>query len=79
MLNFYLNRNKLVDLYGDGKDDLSNSLFIGKSLGAIYGYKVIGIIQEDDKEYIEANNAVPGDPKYANVNGRYLIYKNKSN
>lgn len=68
MLNFYLNRNKLVDLYGDGKDDLSNSLFIGKSLGAIYGYKVIGIIQEDDKEYIEANNAVPGDPKYANVN-----------
>lgn len=69
MLNFSLNRNKLVDLYGDGKDDLSNSLFIGKSLGAIYGYKVIGIVQEEDEEYIKANNTVPGDPKYANVDG----------
>lgn len=69
MLNFYLNRNKLVDLYGDGKDDLSNSLFIGKSLGAIYGYKVIGIIQEEDQDYIKANNVVAGNPKFENVDG----------
>ena len=40
-VTFYLNRNKLKDLYGDGKDDISNSLFIGKSLGAIYGYKSV--------------------------------------
>lgn len=59
-VTFYLNRNKLKDLYGDGKDDISNSLFIGKSLGAIYGYKSIGIVQEEDIEYIEANNAAPG-------------------
>lgn len=42
---FYLNRNKLKELYGDGKDDISNSLFLNKSLGAIYGYKPIGIVQ----------------------------------
>ncbi|MEH2795334.1 TonB-dependent receptor [Segatella copri] len=44
-LIFYMNRNKLKELYGDGKDDVSNSLFLGKSLGAIYGYKPVGIIQ----------------------------------
>lgn len=43
---FTLNRNKLVDLYGDGQDDIANSLFIGKSLGAIYGYRTDGIFQD---------------------------------
>jgi TonB-linked SusC/RagA family outer membrane protein len=69
MLNFYINRNKLVDLYGDGKDDKGSSRFLGKSLGAIYAYKIIGIVQEDDTEYIAANNSVPGNPKFANING----------
>ncbi|PXV60181.1 TonB-linked SusC/RagA family outer membrane protein [Dysgonomonas alginatilytica] len=66
-LIYFLNRNKLVELYGDGKDDITNSLFLGKSLGAIYGYKIIGIVQEDDTEYIAANNAKPGDAKFANT------------
>lgn len=69
VVTFYLNRNKLKELYGDGKDDISNSLFLGKSLGVIYGYKPIGIVQEDDTEYIEANGAEPGDVKFANVDG----------
>lgn len=68
-LTFYLNRNKLAELYGDGKDDITNKLFIGKSLGAIYGYKNIGIVQEDDTEYMEANGAQPGDVKFANLDG----------
>ena len=68
-LTFYLNRNKLAELYGDGKDDINNTLFIGKSLGAIYGYKNIGIVQEDDTEYIAANGAKPGDAKFANLDG----------
>ncbi len=66
-LTFYMNRNKLKELYGDGKDDISNSLFLGKSLGAIYGYKAIGIVQESDTEYMSANNAVAGDVKFANL------------
>ena len=68
-LNFYLNRNKLKELYGDGKDDKTNSLFLGKSLGAIYGYKTIGIVQEDDTEYIKATGAEPGDAKFADITG----------
>lgn len=66
-VSFYMNRNTLKELYGDGKDDISSSLFLGKSLGAIYGYKAIGIVQEDDTEYITANNAKAGDVKFANV------------
>jgi len=54
-LSFSLNRNKIVHLYGtdtdgDGKedDDIGNSWFIGKSIGAIYNYKTDGIYQIDD-------------------------------
>ena len=68
-LNFYMNRNKLKDLYGDGKDDVTNGLFLNKSLGAIYGYKNIGIVQVEDTEYMEKNGAQPGDVKFADIDG----------
>lgn len=68
-LNFTLNRNKLVDLYGDGKDDIANSLFIGKSLGAIYGYVWDGIVQSTDTAYMEANGVTPGDIKNKDIAG----------
>jgi hypothetical protein len=59
------------DLDGDGKedDDIANSLFIGKSLGAIYGYKQDGIVQESDAEYIKLTGATPGSPKYKDMDG----------
>ena len=68
-LNFTMNRNKLVELYGDGKDDIVNQLFLGKSLGALYGYRWIGIVQENDTDYIKANGSAPGDPMFANLDG----------
>jgi TonB-linked SusC/RagA family outer membrane protein len=73
---FWLNRNKLIHLYGDdidgdGKedDDIGNSRFIGKSLGAIYGYVQDGIVQESDLDYIKANGVQAGVPKYKDLNG----------
>ncbi len=72
-LNFYMNRNKLKELYGDGQDDISNGLFLNKSLGAIYGYKNIGIVQVEDTEYMEANGAQPGDVKFADIDGDGVI------
>lgn len=75
-VTFWKNSNKLVKLYGedndgDGKedDDIANSLFIGKSLGAIYGYKQDGIVQTDDTEYIALTGAAPGAPKYMDMDG----------
>ncbi len=35
----------MVSIYGDGKDDIVNRLFLGKSLNAIYDYKLIGVWQ----------------------------------
>jgi hypothetical protein len=74
-LTFWLNRNKLIHLYGedlngDGKedDDISNSLFIGHSIHSIYGQKQDGIVQADDAEYIAMSGASPGTPKYVDVN-----------
>lgn len=70
-LTFWKNDNKLVHLYeedknGDGKedDDIANSYFIGKSIGAIYGYKQDGIVQTGDADYIARTGAAPGAPKY---------------
>ena len=75
-LTFWLNRNKLVHLYGtdlnkDGKedDDIANSLFIGKPLGAIYGYKQDGIVQTTDASYMAANGVTAGTPKYVDLDG----------
>lgn len=79
-VTFWLNRNKLIHLYGedldgDGKedDDISNSRFIGKPLGAIYGYVQDGIVQESDVEYIKLNAATPGVPKYKDLDGDGVI------
>ncbi|GHT21257.1 SusC/RagA family TonB-linked outer membrane protein [Bacteroidia bacterium] len=73
---FWLNRNKLVHLYGedldgDGKedDDISGNRFIGKPLGAIFGYVQDGIVQESDVDYIAANGVSAGVPKYKNIDG----------
>jgi hypothetical protein len=78
-VTFWKNNNKVVHLYGDdidgdGKedDDLANNLFIGHSIGSIFGYEQDGIVQEDDVEYIALTGAAPGAPKYKdhdNVDG----------
>lgn len=79
-VTFWLNRNKLItidgkDVDGDGKedDDITNNWFIGKSLGAIYGYKQDGIVQDSDTEYKEANGVASGTPKYVNLDTNPVI------
>lgn len=66
---YSMNRNKLVDLFGDGKDNIPDRLFLGEPLYPYYGRKWIGVVQEDDTEYLAANGGQPGDAKYANLDG----------
>ena len=73
-VTYWINRNKLMKLYGDDKngdgiedDDIANSLFIGKSLFPIYGYEQDGIVQAEDTEYIALTGAAPGAPKYKDI------------
>lgn len=79
-VTFWLNRDKLVHLYGedldgDGKedDDIGNSLFIGKSIHSIFGYEQDGIVQTSDTKYMEANGVSAGVPKYVDKNGDGVI------
>ena len=66
-LNFSFFRNKITQLYGDGKDDIGNSWFIGKSLGAIYTYKTLGIWQTGEDPSGSNPGAKPGDLKLADL------------
>ena len=73
-VNFTLNRNKLVELYGgDEEDDITNGLFIGKSLGAIYGYEYDGVVQNNDTEFMQKNGRTPGDIKEKDQDGDGVI------
>ena len=67
--NFATNKNKIVDLYGDGKDDLGNKWFIGKPINVIYDYKQVGIWQVGENPAGIDPTAKPGDIKFADING----------
>ncbi|WP_423127016.1 TonB-dependent receptor [Gaoshiqia sp. Z1-71] len=72
-LVFARNKNKIVDLYGDGKDDLGNRWFIGHPVGVIYDYTKVGIWQEDEiAAGLHSNwdpTALAGDLKLADISG----------
>ena len=69
---FSYNKNKINHLYyeydenGKEIDDTSNGWFIGKPIGEIWDYEVVGIWQTDEAEQAALVNQQPGDPKVAN-------------
>jgi TonB-linked SusC/RagA family outer membrane protein len=67
--NFSANRNKILSLYGNNKDDLVNKWFIGKPLGAIYDYKLAGVWQVGQDASKIDPGAKPGDLKFIDENG----------
>lgn len=69
-LNFFLNRDKIVDLRGDGKDDIDNKWFIGEPLRVFYDYNVVGVWQYDDPGY-KAEKIVGSDGKVTIKEGFY--------
>jgi TonB-linked SusC/RagA family outer membrane protein len=72
-LNFASNRNRIVDLYGDGKDDVGNQWFIGRPLGVIFDYRMTGIWQTGENPANQDPIAKPGDLKFEDVNGSKTI------
>lgn len=68
--NFARNRDKIIELRGDGKDDMANKWFIGEPLRVFHDYKVIGVWQNDDDfEAVKQPGAVPGSSKLQDTNG----------
>ncbi|UAY54047.1 SusC/RagA family TonB-linked outer membrane protein [Arachidicoccus terrestris] len=70
---FSTNKNKVVDLYGDDKDDLGNRWFLGHPIGVIYDYKLEGVWQEGEDPSSQDPGAKPGDLKFADLNGDHQI------
>jgi TonB-linked SusC/RagA family outer membrane protein len=72
--NISADRSEIVDLYGNGEDDLVNQWFIGEPIDVNYGYKFDGIWQAtDDIANSWQPTAKPGDVKVKDVNGDGVI------
>nr|MBA3674966.1 SusC/RagA family TonB-linked outer membrane protein [Chitinophagaceae bacterium] len=83
IINFTLNRNKIVHLYGkvpvfdaSGKiigmterDDIANRWFIGHDLDEIWDLKVLGVWQVNEAAEANKYGVFPGDFKIEDVNG----------
>ena len=66
--NFTVIDTKIKDLYGDGNDDIANKWFLGEPINVNFDYKFIGIWQEDEADLAAEYGALPGYPKYEDVN-----------
>lgn len=76
-LNLSQNTNKIVDLYGDGRDDVANSWFIGQPINVIFGLKNDGVFKsQQEVDASVQKTAKPGWVRVANVNGDTLINAN---
>lgn len=70
-VNYSYNKNQILEIYGEKKDDIGNRWFIGKPIGVVYTQKAIGLWQESDLGTDEAllYGAVPGKPRFEDLPG----------
>lgn len=81
---FFLNRNKIVHLYGafpvtdaNGvttnveKDDIGNGWFINHDINAVWDYKIQGVWKTDQATEAAKYGAKPGDFKLQDVDGDF--------
>jgi TonB-linked SusC/RagA family outer membrane protein len=68
---FSLNRDKIVTLYGDGKDDIGNEWFIGEPISAIYDYERTGGVWTEQELYSGQiqDDFYPGQFRLKDING----------
>jgi TonB-linked SusC/RagA family outer membrane protein len=72
-INYSRNKNKIIDLYGDKKDDIGNRWFIGKPIQVIYDYQVTGVWQVGEDASQQDAGVKPGDLKFADINSSKAI------
>ena len=71
---FSLNRNKVLDLYGDQRSDTANQWFIGNPIDVRFGYVYNGVWQlTDDTAHTPQGPVHPGYAKVKDINGDGVI------
>lgn len=70
---FSYNENKILDLYGNGSDDVANEWFLGRPIKSNFDYYITGVWQLDEAELAKRYGAVPGYARYDDYNndGQY--------
>lgn len=68
-LNAALIRTRIVDIYGDRRDDIDNKWFIGYPIKVNYDYYITGVWQLDEANLANKYGAQPGYAKYDDLNG----------
>ena len=71
---FSLVHNKVLELYGDLKEDRNRGLFVGHPIGSTYGYTSDGLFVDQadiDKSAVQPFGFLgkPGDIKFVDING----------
>ncbi len=67
-LNWAMNRNYIVSLFGANKDDVGNRWFIGQPISVYYDYKFGGIWQIADSVEMKRYGRKPGDIRIVDQN-----------
>lgn len=67
-VNFSLNRDKIVKLQENGKDDITNKWFIGEPTNVYYDYNMVGVWQKDNPRWKTVN----GKEGYFNEEGKEI-------
>ncbi len=67
-INFSRNKNKIIDLFGNGANDIAGARFIGQKARVIYNYKVVGVWQTSEATQAAAYGQKPGQYKIQDTN-----------
>jgi len=72
-LTFYLNREKIVELFNGKQDDIGNQWFIGNPIHVYFDYKKNGIWQLDEAAEAAEFNREPGQIKVQDTDGNRAV------
>ena len=75
-INFSKNRNQILDLFGNGANDVGNTRFIGEKARVLYNYNIIGVWQTNEAMQAAVYRQKPGQYKIQDVNGDNQINAN---
>ncbi len=67
--NLSFNKNEIVEIYGDGRDYILNSWFIGQPIRVNYDYVYDGVFQLDEAAEAAEWGVEPGNARLKDVNG----------